>query len=142
MSNYSDMFYCITTALVKLSILLLVVRIFLSVQRNILYWLTQALIWANTLFYSIAFFLAIYGCRPRVKIWTPDMKEGHCLDSKALYLTSATFNVFSDLAMLSVPIYLVWTLQTSSKRKWGISAIFGFGALFVHHCSLSFSQHS
>lgn len=33
--------------------------------------------------------------------------------------------------MLTVPLYLIWRLQTSIKRKIGISAIFGTGLLYV-----------
>ncbi|KAI4249404.1 MAG: hypothetical protein LQ352_005659 [Teloschistes flavicans] len=130
LSNYSDMFYCLAIASVKLSILLLITRIFLAVRRNLLFWLTQALIWVNTLFYGIAFFIAIFGCRPRRKIWNPD-DPGKCFDSKSLYITSASFNTFSDLAMLSVVIHMVFKLQMSLKRKIGITAVFGFGVFIV-----------
>ncbi|KAL8662037.1 MAG: hypothetical protein Q9202_005091 [Teloschistes flavicans] len=111
LSNYSDMFYCLAIASVKLSILLLITRIFLAVRRNLLFWLTQALIWVNTLFYGIAFFIAIFGCRPRRKIWNPD-DPGKCFDSKSLYITSASFNTFSDLAMLSVVIHMIKLTRT------------------------------
>ncbi|KAL9594265.1 MAG: hypothetical protein Q9219_007128 [cf. Caloplaca sp. 3 TL-2023] len=130
LSNYSDMLYCISIACVKLSILLLITRIFLAVQRNFLFWATQLLMWVNTLFYAIAFFLAIFGCRPRRKIWSPEI-EGKCFDSKALYIVSATFNTGSDVAMLSVLIHMVWKLQMSTRRKMGISAIFGTGVFVV-----------
>ena len=39
----------------------------------------------------------------------------------------------SDIAMLSVPIYLIWNLQMSVRRKIGISLIFGTGGLSVFH---------
>ncbi|KAL8692043.1 MAG: hypothetical protein Q9218_002852 [Villophora microphyllina] len=130
LSNYSDMLYCLAIAFVKLSILLLITRIFLSVRRNILFWLTQLLIWVNTLFYAIAFFLAIFGCRPRSKIWKPDV-PGQCFDSKSLYIASASFNAFSDIAMLLVVVHMVFGLQMSLKRKVGITAIFGTGVFIV-----------
>ena len=34
--------------------------------------------------------------------------------------------------MLSVPLYLVWNLQMSFRRKTGITFIFCTGGLFVH----------
>jgi len=43
----------------------------------------------------------------------------------------AIFNMLSDIAMLSVPIYLIWRLQISRRRKIGISAIFLTGGLYV-----------
>jgi len=39
--------------------------------------------------------------------------------------------MLSDIAMLSVPIYLIWRLQISRRRKIGISAIFLTGGLYV-----------
>ncbi|KAL9583412.1 MAG: hypothetical protein Q9212_002719 [Teloschistes hypoglaucus] len=134
LSNFSDMFYCLAVLFVKLSILLLITRIFLVVQRSVLYWLTQALIWVNTLFYAIAFFLAIFACRPRHKIWNPD-EPGQCFDTKSLYITSASFNTFSDVAMLAVVIHIVFKLQMSLRRKVGITAVFGFG-VFACICSI------
>ena len=124
------MAYCISILAIKLSILFLILRIFLSAYRDIFYWVTVLLIAANTIFYSIAFFVAIFSCTPRSKIWNPK-GPGHCLNGKVVYIFSASFNATSDICMLTVPIYLVWTLQTSLKRKIGISAIFGSGALFV-----------
>ncbi|KAL8685611.1 MAG: hypothetical protein Q9224_005750, partial [Gallowayella concinna] len=135
MSNYSDMLYCLGIGSIKLSILLLINRIFLAINRNVLFWLTQALMWANSLFYGIAFFLAIFACRPRHKIWSPEV-DGKCLNSMALYIVSATFNTVSDVLMLSIPTYMIWKLQMSTKRKMGISAIFGTGALLVSPITL------
>ena len=82
------------------------------------------------MFYLAFFFVPIFQCSPRTKIWTPE-EPGRCLDVDALYLASATFNVVSDIAMLSVPIYLIWNLQMSVQRKIGVSAIFATGALSV-----------
>ena len=82
------------------------------------------------MFYLAFFFVPIFQCSPRTKIWTPE-EPGRCLDVDALYLASASFNVVSDIAMLSVPIYLIWNLQMSVQRKIGISAIFATGALSV-----------
>ena len=82
------------------------------------------------MFYLAFFFVPIFQCSPRTKIWTPE-ESGRCLDVDALYLASASFNVISDIAMLSIPIYLIWNLQMSVQRKIGVSAIFATGALSV-----------
>lgn len=89
--------------------------------------LTQLLMLANGLFYAAAFFINIFACRPRRKIWNPEI-PGKCFDITSLYISSAVFNTFSDVAMLVVPIFMVWKLQMTTKRKIGISAIFGTGA--------------
>lgn len=108
--------------------MLLVLRVFCSVKRDVGYWLTQSLIVMNGIFYIIYFFIPIFQCSPRSKIWNPK-EAGHCLKIDDLYLASSIFNMFSDTAMLSVPIYLVWNLQMSRRRKIGVSAVFLTGGL-------------
>ena len=127
-SNYEDIVYSIAILSTKLSIFLLILRIFLSVQRSGFWWFTQFLIAVNVIFYTIFFFVPIFLCSPRSKIWTPD-QPGHCLKIEDLYIASAVFNMVSDIAMLSVPLYLIWHLKMSVPRKLGVSAIFGTGGL-------------
>ncbi|KAF6239014.1 hypothetical protein HO173_002886 [Letharia columbiana] len=127
-SNYGDIIYSLALFFTKLSIMLLILRIFCSVQRDVGYRLTQFLIAVNGIFYIVYAFIPIFLCFPRSKIWSPEA-AGHCLDVNDLYLASAIFNVLSDIAMLSLPIYLIWNLQMSTRRKIGLSAIFLTGGL-------------
>ena len=50
---------------------------------------------------------------------------------KTPLITRLNLLLHIDIAMLSVPLYLIWSLQTSFRRKVGISAVFGTGALYV-----------
>ena len=127
-TNYGDTIYSLTLFSTKLSLMLLILRVFCSVAHDTFYWLTQAFIVINSLFYLAFFFIPIFVCSPRSKIWDPD-RPGHCLKIKDLYLASAIFNTVSDIAMLSVPLYLIWNLQMSVRRKVGVSMIFLTGAL-------------
>lgn len=67
-------------------------------------------IFANAGYYTAAFFVNIFACAPRTKIWKTDT-AGTCLNIKSLYISSAVFNTVSDIAMLIVPIIMVWQLQ-------------------------------
>ena len=127
-TNYGDMMYSLSVLFTKLSILLLILRVFCSVKRDVGYWCTWILIVTNTIFYLLFFFIPIFECSPREKIWNKTV-PGHCLDVNVLYLASACFNMISDVAMLSVPIYLICHLQISTQRKMGVSAIFATGFL-------------
>jgi len=124
------MIYSLALFFTRLSILLLILRIFCSVKRDRFYWLTQFLIGVNAIFYILFLFIPLFLCSPRSKIWNPD-EPGHCLDAKDLYLAAGVFNFISDIAMLSVPVFLIWSLQMSSRRKVGVSAIFCTGILYV-----------
>lgn len=122
------MFYSLTILSTKLSIMLLILRVFCSVKRDVAYYLTWSLMTLNTIFYLLFFFIPIFECTPRAKIWDK-LVPGKCLDVNVLYLASAIFNMVSDIAMLSVPIYLISQLQMSLQRKIGIIAIFSSGGL-------------
>lgn len=86
-SNYGDIAYSLALLFTKLSILLLILRVFCSVHYDLFYWLTQVLIWVNSIFYGIYFFIPIFSCRPRKKIWNPEV-EGKCLKINYLYYSS------------------------------------------------------
>ncbi|KAI4223007.1 MAG: hypothetical protein L6R36_005741 [Xanthoria steineri] len=116
LSNINDSIYSISLLATKLSLLLLILRVFCTVQRDLFYWLTLFLIVSNSLFYTLFFFIPIFQCTPRRKIWDQEI-PGRCLNVMGLYYASAVFNTVSDIAMLSVPIYLVWNLQMSIRRK-------------------------
>lgn len=75
--------------------MLLILRVFYSMNRDVFYLLTQFLIAVNEIFYITFFFIPIFLCFPRSKIWFPE-EVGHCLDVNDLYLASAIFNVLSD----------------------------------------------
>ena len=115
--------------------MLVILRIFCSVRRDVSYWLTQSLIAVNGIFYLIWFFIPIFECFPRSKIWTPE-DPGHCLDVDGLYIASAVFNMLSDIAMLSTPLYLVWKLQMSRRRKIAVSIVFLSGSLYNLHLKI------
>ena len=81
--NYSDMLYSVSLLATKLSIMLLIKRVFCSVQKNIPYYLTWSLIYVNTGFYICYIVVPAVECSPRSKIWTPTA-PGKCVQVKAL----------------------------------------------------------
>lgn len=89
------MIYSLALLFTKLSILLLILRVFCTVQRDCFYWLTQILIIVNSMFYIVYFFMSIFQCSPRGKIWMPEI-EGRCLKINYLYYTSyvVTFSFY------------------------------------------------
>ena len=105
-------------------------RIFLSVNKDRFFWTIKCLIWVNCIFYAIFFFIPIFQCHPRTKIWNPQ-GPGRCLRINVLLLFSSVFNTISDITMLAVPIWMIWHLQMSRARKLGISMIFSCGGLAI-----------
>ena len=76
-TNYGDIVYGPATLFIKMSINLLVVRIFTPRSSDRLWWLLQGLNAAMVIFYALQFFIPLFQCNPRDKIWDP-FHPGHC----------------------------------------------------------------
>jgi hypothetical protein len=76
-------------------------------------------------FYTITTLLTILACTPREKIWNKLYVGGHCMNYRAIIMSTAIFNIISDLAILLLPVQAVWKLQIPIRRKVAISLLFG-----------------
>ncbi|KAI9037807.1 uncharacterized protein KD926_011596 [Aspergillus affinis] len=115
---------------IKSSILLQIIEVFVPIrQPNWFYGICLALIVANMIFYITGFFLELYSCQPRERIWTLWMEEGSCLDMIRLDLITASVNSASDFIMLILPQLRIWRLHMSWLEKVNVSAVFFVGIL-------------
>ncbi|KAI1335158.1 hypothetical protein F5Y15DRAFT_258122 [Xylariaceae sp. FL0016] len=73
------------------------------------------------------FFSFTFQCTPVEKFWIHDA-DGFCIDQNAFYLASAIINVIGDVAVLALPLPVVWQLHTSKSKKWSLSFLFLLGA--------------
>ncbi|KAL4781208.1 ribosomal protein L36e-domain-containing protein [Aspergillus varians] len=126
LANASQLVYAPLIFMTKLSIFLLYLRVFTPSRTGKTYRVIHTFIWVNLVFYVGNFFLKVFQCIPRSKIWDIDT-PGHCVNINFPIITTAAINVVSDFMMLSLPIACVWRLKMSSKRKIGVSAIFAAG---------------
>ena len=126
-ANVSEVLYSPLIAITRLSICLQFAHIFV-LNRDKKFWYLQVFICVNMLYFTAYFFATIFQCTPRAKIWNPEI-PGKCLRYQAYNLATGLFNVVSDLLMLVFPIFCIWNLQMSNKRKVGVSAIFFVGSL-------------
>lgn len=69
-------------------------------------------------------------CRPFAKTWDP-LLPGVCGSSSATILAEAIINMLLDIAILSLPLPLVWRLQMTPRRKIILTIIFGLGFMYV-----------
>lgn len=65
-------------------------------------------------------------CRPFAKTWNP-LLPGVCGSSSTTILAEAIINMLLDIAILSLPMPLVWRLQMTRRRKIISTIIFGLG---------------
>jgi hypothetical protein len=68
-------------------------------------------------------------------------QHGRNTDSDLLQLTEwklvVAFNVIIELALFALPVWLVWGLQTSVRRKVTVVSVFGLRLPYVKRSLLS-----
>ena len=132
MSNIYSILYAPSMGATKYFVCVQLRRIFCphetSKLRSPVWWALQALIVTNVLYYVIFFFTFVFQCIPRRKIWDPTV-EGRCLDSNTNAFVGGVINLILDIGALIVPIWAIWHLQMTFKRKLGAVAIFATGIL-------------
>lgn len=126
--NYIIIVYGPLVFFAKLSVLLQLQHIFVTSRRQSVFFVIQALIWANLAFYLAYLWVDIFQCVPRHKIWEPSV-PGTCISMNVLLISPAGINIVSDCLILVLPIILVFRLQMTLKNKITIGAIFGSGLL-------------
>ncbi|GES60635.1 integral membrane protein [Aspergillus terreus] len=85
--------------------------------------------------YSVAcIFALIFGCDPLALTWDPNITEGYCINQFAVYSTQAALNVFTDLAIITLPIPLICGLHICRREKDII-----FTLIFVSLAAVRFS---
>ena len=127
--NVTTILYAITICLIKQSILLQYLRIFVPHRKGnlTLFVIIHALMWSISIYYLFSTIFEIAMCTPRKKIWNPMMETGHCFNANANYLASGIFNIVSDFAILIVPMIPICKLQMPLRRKIMMIALFALG---------------
>jgi hypothetical protein len=120
---YFQIFYILAPPTVKLSLLLLYRRIFVSSKfLFIVYGMGVVIIlWA-----IIMTFLGIFNCHPISGFWTG---QGKCLLFKEFAIGYAIVNILTDLAVWLLPIPSIWKLQLPTAQKVALTFIFVLGLL-------------
>ena len=138
--------YCPVAILVKVSILLQYITLFVVNRGSAFHYVIHMVIWTNVVFYTIVFFLVIFQvfwvpycsctkwttnyqqCTPSAKEWDESL-TGHCTSEHQLSISTAAINVVSDFVILVLPFHRIWNLQMHWKRKSKILAVFTIGLL-------------
>ncbi|KAH9983959.1 integral membrane protein [Xylariaceae sp. FL0662B] len=122
----TEIFYGMLFPLEKTSILLLYLRIF-YVHRWFR-WGTYALIAYIWVWGITEEFIAIFLCKPVAYQWDqyrPDETPGaSCLDQLAYYRWVSVPNVIHDVAMIIVPVPMIWRSKIATRQKLAVSCVF------------------
>lgn len=111
---------------VRISIILLCVRIFPIRQFRLASWIVIAI--NLTTFLSI-FLASCLICRPIYYAFDRTIPNGRCGDLKRFELYTATMSLLLDLLVVVLPLPMLWRLQMKKKKKIQLSIVFGTGMM-------------
>ncbi|KAK5149205.1 hypothetical protein LTR04_007348 [Oleoguttula sp. CCFEE 6159] len=110
----------------KLSILYLYLRIFIDQTFRRMCYLGIAFT-AST---SIAYILAtIFQCTPISAFWDKTIRDRHCINSEAFWISYSALNIATDFFVLALPIRQIMHLQLPRVDKFTLAGVFLLGAL-------------
>ncbi|KAK3357093.1 hypothetical protein B0T25DRAFT_146694 [Lasiosphaeria hispida] len=114
-------------ALVKSSVLIFLSRLFGQKDgvRRLLLWLNVA----NISQMVAVFFAITLQCLPIAFNWDLSITNGRCVDRRVLYLSTAAFNILTDLLILGLPLWIFVDLKIPRRQKIGLLFVFLLGFL-------------
>lgn len=110
-----------SVALPKLSILCLYLRIFTERRYRYAVYAIASILVLNWLSAWILFFCA---CRPLKYMWDKAVPGGHCIDNMKVFVWYSLPNIVTDVAMLVLPLPVLWKLHVSAHQKIGLTITF------------------
>ena len=119
-------YYFFMVAIPKLAILALYLRLFTLRPYRITVYVLAAIVAATGIVCPI---MSLNLCRPFEFNWNRMIPGGECWDEQAFYRWGSLPNVLTDIAMLVLPLPIVWRLHTSKKLKLGLTLTFLTGSV-------------
>jgi len=125
-----EIFYSLSTVLIRLSISVFLIRICLRRIYKIIIYVTVAIVLIFSTFYV---FLILFQCSPVDFFWNQYKGEkGHCINPA--YITNATIahsaiSFTADWVFGFLPIALIWNLQLNKRTKISIAGVLSLGLL-------------
>ena len=121
-----EMMYLPAVALPKLSILSLYYRLF---PQKLFRSLTLVVVSIVVLNWLAFIFASVFECSPIAYQWDKSIVGGRCFNVLLYYRMVNVPNIVTDVAMLVLPMPMVWRLQTSRSRKAGLTICFLTGSM-------------
>ena len=75
------------------------------------------------------FIASVCTCQPRRRAWDPTV-PGTCINLVVFALAGSALQIATDIAILLLPIPLVWKLKLPVRQRGALIAIFAAGSLY------------
>ncbi|KAF2236137.1 hypothetical protein EV356DRAFT_565867 [Viridothelium virens] len=119
--------YAIAVSLPKCAILVVYLRIFVDKASRWCTYLVMVVIVSNA---TATIPACIWKCHPISHGWNPAASpNGWCDNIEALFRYGTLANIITDVAMLILPMPLIWKLRTNRATKVGLTVTFVIGSV-------------
>ena len=121
------MMFCAASALSKLSILLMYLRIFPQAST---FRYAVCVVSAFVVSYGIATVCTnLFSCSPIAGSWDlAYATTAKCINRPAFYLAQAALGIVADFATVAIPIPVIGKLQMDTRKKVGVIVLLSMGA--------------
>ncbi|KAI8966499.1 hypothetical protein F5Y11DRAFT_365257 [Daldinia sp. FL1419] len=126
MQTGSEFLYMLNVTVPKVCILILYLRIFTEKYTRLATSIVIGIVVAN--YVAVGIFAIFLICHPFAYKWNKTL-DGHCGNLSVAYLYTSLPNLFTDVAILVLPLPMLYKLQVSTQQKIGISITFLTGSL-------------
>ncbi len=109
---------------VKTSLLLFYIRLFPTRRMRMVSYITGAIMWGFCIASTI---VDIDTCAPVSYYWNKNIPNGRCIDTNVFYIVGSSMQLVTDLTVLILPLPVVWSLNTGTTKKIGLSVVFLLG---------------
>jgi hypothetical protein len=119
--------YCTAIGIVKISILLMYARVFPTRGFRIAAYTLGTIV----ISWVIAIIcVSVFQCTPIARAWDMSL-PGTCINLKGSFIGNAVPNILTDIAILSLPVHVVWGLQATIVHRLSVIGVFLLGSLYV-----------
>ncbi|KAI5367332.1 hypothetical protein Slin15195_G024590 [Septoria linicola] len=118
----SEIFYYVTIFCIKLSLMLLYLRLAAEL-RGWFYYASVILLVILVLHFMTTMTVVATQCIPIEKYWYPST-AGSCIDITSFFYSTSIFTVITDVIMIALPIPIIWKIPRERKQKMAIMAAF------------------
>ncbi|KAM0256583.1 hypothetical protein ACHAQJ_004870 [Trichoderma viride] len=123
----AEILYAWNLGWTKISLLLMYYRIFHVSYFKKMAWAVSIFVMAWVVCIT---FLFIFICVPVQKLWYPEL-PGRCINQVGTWIANASSTIFTDLAILILPMPQIWKLQLRTTERMGLTFAFGLGFFVV-----------
>jgi hypothetical protein len=110
--------------LIKLSLLLFYLQLAVDIKFRLVVF---TLLWV-VISYSIAsVIVVVFSCNPVSKSWDPTIEGGECVNLPVFYIANLSLNSATDIAVVLLPVPLLWGLRMPVRHKVAVSGVFMTG---------------